>query len=141
LQNANIICPDDKLRTGISEALKSNECLDLNPLGVVGVTTAYNDGEQWLDALRVYLDENCELLRSYINENISGWKVCDSESTYLAWIDVSGTGMTGDKVASYLLDECKVRVSPGSIYDAPDYIRINYACPRARLMEALKRIK
>ncbi|MDE6294653.1 MAG: aminotransferase class I/II-fold pyridoxal phosphate-dependent enzyme, partial [Muribaculaceae bacterium] len=140
LQNANIICPDRRLRTDISFALKSNEVLDLNPLGVCGVTAAYDKGEDWLDALNMYLDENFEVLTDFIMKNLPAWKVCDSESTYLAWIDVSASGMNGDAMALHLLDKCKVRVSPGGIYGDSDYIRLNYACPRERLLEALHRI-
>lgn len=141
LQNANIICPDDRLRTDISFALKSNEVLDLNPLGVSGVTAAYDKGEDWLDALNDYLDDNYDVLTDFIMKNLPAWKICDSEATYLAWIDVSGSGMDGDTLARYMLDECKVRVSPGGIYGDSNYIRINYACPRARLLEALGRIR
>ncbi len=140
LQNANIICPVKSVRDGIAKALKSNEVLDLNPLGVIGVTTAYNEGEEWLDALREYLDQNFDFLREFAHKHLPDWKFCDSESTYRAWIDVTATGMNGDELAQYMLEKCKVRVSPGGIYGDPNYIRLNYACPRQRLQEALQRL-
>jgi cystathionine beta-lyase len=42
------------------------------------------------------------------------------------------------------MSEAKVWVNPGTMYGAQSgegYIRINIACPRSLLLEALKRIK
>lgn len=140
LQIANIVCPDSKTQTRVDRAINDNEVCDVNPFGVDGLIAAYNHGGEWLDALKVYLDNNYKRFRQVVAEKITGWKVCNSESTYLAWIDVSATGMTGDEMEEYLLEKFKVRVSSGSIYGSPEYIRINYACPRQRLDEALHRI-
>lgn len=140
LQIANIVCPDSTLRTKIDRAVNDNEVCDVNPFGVDGLIAAYNYGAEWLDALRGYLDENFNLLRQTLTSEIAGWTMCDSEATYLAWVDVSATGLTGDETERLLLEEAKVKVSSGSIYGASDYIRINYACPRSRLEEALRRI-
>ena len=140
LQIAAIVCPDECVRARVDRAINDNEVCDVNPFGVEGLIAAYTRGEEWLDALREYLDSNYSHLREVIGRHLPAWKMCDSESTYLAWIDVSATGLDGDAVAAMLLSEAKVRVSPGSDYGATDYIRINYACPRARLDEALDRI-
>lgn len=140
LQIANIVCPDVRTQARIDRAINDNEVCDVNPFGVEGLMAAYNEGGEWLDALKVYLDGNYEFLRQTVASKLPGWKVCNSEATYLAWIDVSATGMTGDEMEEYLLEKSKVRVSSGYIYGAPEYIRINYACPRRRLDEALRRI-
>lgn len=141
LQIANIVCPDEKVQYRIDRAINDNEVCDVNPFGVEGLIAAYNEGEEWLDALRHYLDDNYQRLRTVIAESLPDWNVCNSESTYLAWIDVSATGMSGDEMERYLLEKAGVRVSSGSIYGSPEYIRVNYACPRPRLDEALARIK
>ncbi|MDE6378667.1 MAG: aminotransferase class I/II-fold pyridoxal phosphate-dependent enzyme, partial [Duncaniella sp.] len=140
LQIAAIVCPDERVRARVDRAINDNEVCDVNPFGVEGLIAAYTRGEEWLDALRAYLDANYARLREVVTERLPRWRVCDSESTYLAWIDVSGSGLDGDEVAKALLAQAKVRVSPGSDYGAPEYIRINYACPRRRLDEALERI-
>lgn len=140
LQIANIICPDSKIKARIDRAINDNEVCDVNPFGVEGLIAAYDKGDEWLEALKVYLDNNYELLREMLSAGLPAWRICNSESTYLAWIDVSATGMTGDDMEEYLLEKAKVRVSSGSIYGSPEFIRINYACPRRRLEEALSRI-
>ena len=65
------------------------------------------------------------------------------EGTYLAWVDVS---LCCDDVASYcddILEKAKVWVNPGTMYgpqSGKGYLRINIACPRNRLLEALSHI-
>ena len=67
-------------------------------------------------------------------------KVCDSEATYLAWIDVAGLGLTGDEAEGLFLSKSKVRISSGSTYGDGRYIRLNYACQHSRLEDALRRM-
>ena len=136
LQIANIVCPDEEVRARVDRAINDNEVCDVNPFGVVGLEAAYNEGEEWLRSLNEYLDGNYRLLLEILGEIAPRVTVCNSESTYLAWVDVSGTGMTGDEAAHRLLEKARVRVSSGSGYGDNRFIRINYACPRARLEKA-----
>lgn len=140
LQIANIVCPDEATRSRIDRAINDNEVCDVNPFGVIALQAAYNHGGDWLEALNRYLDGNFRLLRDTIASRLPMLKVCDSESTYLAWVDITATGMNGDEMERRLLERARVRVSSGATYGDSNYIRINYACPRARLEKALDRI-
>lgn len=145
LQIANIICPDNNTLRMIDRAINDNEVCDVNPFGVIALQVAYNQCEPWLISLIDYLQENYLLLRRMLSD-IHGISICDSESTYLAWIDISGLRIdglpaSGNSVEDYLLRTAKVRVAGGSAYRDNGYIRINYACPRNRLKEALHRIR
>lgn len=140
LQIANIVCPDRKTQARINRAINDNEVCDVNPFGVEGLIAAYNEGGDWLGALRGYLDANRHLLSEFIAREIHRWSLCDSESTYLAWIDVTASGIDGDSTEHLLLEKARVRISSGSDYGDSRYIRLNYACPRQRLEEALRRI-
>lgn len=140
LQIANIITPDPETQARIDRAINDNEVCDVNPFGVDGLIAAYDKGEEWLDALLSYLDGNREFLIEFLTEEIPEWSVCASESTYLAWIDVTAIGLDGDATERLLLDKAHVRISSGSGYGDSHYIRLNYACPRPRLEEALHRI-
>ena len=141
LQIANIVCPDEETRGKVDRAINDNEVCDVNPFGVLALRAAYTEeGADWLEALNAYLYENFLILKGRIGDFLPRLSVCDSESTYLAWVDVRGTGMTGDEVAEKLLREAKVRVSSGSTYGDNGYIRINYATQQSRLNEAMERI-
>lgn len=140
LQIANIVAPDDSTRDKINRAINDNEVCDVNPFGVVGLIAAYNEGGEWLDDLNDYLDENYLYLREFFLRELPHLPICDSESTYLAWIDIRPLGMTSKEVALMLREKAKVRINDGSMYHGDGYIRINYACPRTRLKEGLSRI-
>ena len=144
LQIANIICKDPETRQRINRAININEVCDVNAFGVTALQAAYNEGEDWLNELITYLHDNYCALRDFFATHMSEWKVLRLEGTYLPWVDISSTGLTADEFTEQLLNACKVRVNSGMMYGqatGKDYIRINIACPRARLMEILKRME
>lgn len=143
LQAANIICAQPEWRRRLDRAININEVCDLNPFGPVALVAAYNESEDWIDALCQYLWGNYETLCTFAAEHLPQWKVCRLEGTYLPWVDITATGTSSQAYADRLLNEAKVWVNPGTMYGAQSgegYIRLNIACPRSRLLEALKRI-
>ena len=139
LQIANIVAPLDDVRSRIDKAINVNEVCDVNPFGVIALQEAYNHGADWLEALNGYLDGNFRVLREILGSRMPILKVCDSESTYLAWVDVRGLGIPADEVERIAKEKGKVWVNAGSMYGGEGYVRINYACPRERLVEGLTR--
>lgn len=140
LQAANIVCQDNPTLSLIDRAVNDNEVCDVNPFGVEGLIAAYTKGEEWLDSLNGYLDGNYRYLRDFFEANLPDLRVCDSEATYLAWVDIRALGADSDEITLLLKEKGKVRVNSGTMYHGDGYIRINYACPRQRLAEALRRI-
>lgn len=143
LKMANVVCSDRRLRLKIDRAININEVCDLNPFGITALQAAYNAGAEWLDELNVYLFENYKFLKDFFTEKLPCIEVLRLEGTYLVWVNISATGKDSEQVAELLLNEAKVMVCPGSWYGAEtgrDYLRINIACPRALLSEALERI-
>jgi len=143
LQAANIICAQPEWRRRLDRTININEVCDLNPFGPVALVAAYNESEDWIDALCQYLWGNYETLCTFAAEHLPQWKVCRLEGTYLPWVDITATGTSSQAYADRLLNEAKVWVNPGTMYGAQSgegYIRLNIACPRSRLLEALKRI-
>ncbi|MBR5749163.1 MAG: pyridoxal phosphate-dependent aminotransferase [Prevotella sp.] len=144
LQAANIICSRPDWRYLLDRAININEVCDVNPFGPVALIAAYNESEDWLDALNLYLWDNYQTLCDFAAHHLPQWKICKLEGTYLTWIDITATGMTSQAYCDCLFSEAKVWVNPGTMYgpvSGEGYIRLNIACPRARLQEALIRIK
>ena len=144
LQAANIICSQPEWRRRLDRAININEVCDLNPFGPVALKAAYNESEDWIDELNQYLWGNYQALCAFAKEHLPQWSVCTLEGTYLPWIDITATGMTSQEYSDRLLSEAKVWVNPGTMYgpqSGEGYIRMNIACPRSLLMEALQRIK
>ena len=143
LQIANIVCAQPEWRRRIDRAININEVCDVNPFGPVALKAAYNDGEDWLDQLNAYLWDNYVALCDFAAQHLPQWRVRPLEGTYLVWIDITATGLTAQQYADLLMDKARVWVNPGTMYgpqSGEGYIRVNIACPRSRLMEALQRI-
>lgn len=143
LQIANIICTNPEWRRRIDRAININEVCDVNPFGIVALQAAYNDSEDWLDALNLYLWENYKTLCDFFAREMPQLKVTRLEGTYLVWVDHRALGISTDKFFNRLLDEGRVWVSAGTMYGpqtGEGFIRINIACPRSQLNEALRRI-
>lgn len=144
LQIANIITKNPSWRRRIDRAININEVCDVNPFGIVALEAAYNESAEWLDELNQYLWGNYTYLCDFIGKNLPLLKVTRLEGTYLVWVDHSALGITTDELFNRLLNEAHVWVSPGTMYGSQTgegFIRINIACPRSQLDEALQRIK
>lgn len=143
LQIANVICSNAELRRRIDRAININEVCDVNPFGVVALEAAYRHGGDWLDELRAYLWDNYKALCQFFSRRFPQLTVIRLEGTYLAWIDVKALGMNSQNVEQMLIEKACVRIAAGNIYgqrDGEGFIRINMACPRDMLLEALNRI-
>ena len=144
LQIANIICVRADWRRRLDRAININEVCDVNPFGPVALMAAYNESEDWIDELNLYLWDNYKTLCDFAAKHLPQWKIMPLEGTYLPWVDITATGMTSQQYANQVMQDAKVWVNPGTMYgkqSGEGYIRLNIACPRSVLMEALERIK
>lgn len=143
LQIANIICADPAMRRRIDRAVNINEVCDVNPFGVAALQAAYNESEEWLDSLNHYIWGNYLALKEFIAKELPRLEVTRLEGTYLAWVDIKATGLTSDEAYGKLMKEGRVYVNSGTMYGrraGEGYLRINLACPRATLLEGMKRM-
>lgn len=143
LQIANITVADARTRAQIDRGININETCDVNPFGVEALQAAYSpEGEEWLNQLLDYLHGNYEFLCRFMAEHLPQLKVTRLEGTYLAWIDCTALGIPSDKLEALLREKAHVRFSGGHAYDPKGnaFLRINLACPRSILNEALQRV-
>ena len=143
LQIANIVAADDSVRSRIDRAINIFEVCDVNALGFEALIAAYNDGEEWFDALREYIRQNYIYLKEFIAERLPEYSVLPLEGTYLAWIDCRAAGISSAALSERLESEFSLRLSSGTIYGTAGegFMRLNMACPRALLAEGLRRLE
>lgn len=143
LQASNLIIANKELRDKFKLVMEKNGIRRLNLFGIVACEAAYTHGEQWLDELIDYLDKNKKFLKEFIKERIPQLKVYDSEGTYLAWIDCKALNMNGEELKQFMLSKAGVAFDEGFIFgeSGEGFERMNIACPRAILKEALERME
>lgn len=142
IQVANIICDNEERQKKIDRAINDFETCDLNVFAVEAQIAAYTKGRPWIEQLNAYLWENYQMLLDFFRKHLPALPVCRLEGTYLPWVNISATGKTSDELSRELIEEAKVWLNPGTMYgpEGRDFVRINIACPRKRLTEALERI-
>lgn len=141
LQISYIIARDARLRQAVDKAINVNEVCDVNPFGVIALQVAFNECEDWLTEMCAYVKGNYDYLLDFMARRLPMVKVARLEATYLAWADCRALGLSSERLGAKLLNEARVRVSPGNIYGAPEgFLRINLACPRGQFAEGMERM-
>lgn len=143
LQTSHLIVPNAQLRETLKREFQ-NLALDLsNSFAVPAVEAAYRYGEEWLDQLLDYLEGNLQYLSHYFAESIPQVKVIEPEGTYLVWLDFRSLGLSTKQLKTLMQKKAKVALDEGYIFgtEGAGFERINIACPRRTLGEALRRIE
>ncbi|WP_034450835.1 MalY/PatB family protein [Butyrivibrio sp. AE2032] len=137
IQAANIISTNRDVLRSIDREAVTTGAFGLNKMGIAATKAAYTYGEPWLTELTAYIEGNIDILRKELED--TKLVMMEPEGTYLVWIDCSAYG----DISKKLLREAHVRVSEGSFFGmgGENFIRLNVACPRSVLKEALRRIK
>lgn len=142
LQMANITVADPRVRALIDRGININETCDVNPFVIEAVQAAYSEeGEEWLEQLLQYIHGNYQYLCQYLGEHMPQLVVTRLEGTYLAWVDCAALGMSSEDLEQELQTKAHVWFTRGQAYDpeGSTFMRINLACPRSILAEALSR--
>jgi cystathionine beta-lyase len=143
LKTSNIIIANNELRHNFAGALERNGLTGANAFGLTAVEAAYNHGEAWLEAAMAYVEANYRFMVDYMSQNLPQLKIIPPEGTYLVWVDFSELGLDPATRKSLLMDQVRVYLDEGKLFgpEGAAFERINIACSRAILTEALQRIK
>ncbi|MCL6460206.1 MAG: pyridoxal phosphate-dependent aminotransferase, partial [Gorillibacterium sp.] len=141
LQAAAIIIPNRSHRLLYNNLLKTLSIHMESYFGLTAVESSYTHGDAWLDQLLVYLEGNLNLLLDYVNKNIPQVKVMKPEGTYLVWMDCRAISEDPLVLKKLMFEEAGVAFSEGSVFGkkGAGWLRVNIACPRMLLQEALGR--
>lgn len=143
LSLSNIFIPNRELKRQFKAELKAAGTGLMGVMGLVACQTAYEKGEEWYYAMKSYVQANIEFTKQYVEENLPGVKMIDHEGTYLVWLDFRETGLGVDELEDLIIHKAKLWLDSGKIFgkNGEGFQRINVACPRSTVKEALDRMK
>jgi cystathionine beta-lyase len=143
LHHSNIIIPNPELRERFAITLRNISLFGSSIFGLVALETAYNEGEEWLEQLLDYLDDNRQYLEDYVAKHIPQIKVVQPEGTYLIWLDCRALELDKDELQQLTREKARLYLDEGYIFgpEGEGFERINIACPRSILEDALERMK
>lgn len=114
-----------------------------NPFGIAATIAAYNEGEEWLDQLRDYLDENIRFVKEFVKEQLPKASVTAVEGTYLIWLDLNGYESDPKKLEKLMQETARIAFDEGYIFgeEGNGFERINAAMPKRCVEDCMNRIK
>ena len=137
--HAHLFIPDEALRRDWTKNYYNGHPSAFSNQATIA---AYDRSEDWLEELRAYLDGNFAMMKQLLDERLSKSVFSIPQGTYLAWVDLSGYGLSEQ--------ELKRRISQAGVFvqfgedfvdNADCFMRVNLASPRAVLREGLERIR
>lgn len=141
LKAAQVIAGSDETMRLLTERIPIEVTYSAGHLGVIASIAAYREGDAWLDATRVSIADNADLLGSLLAEQLPAIDYAPGPSTYLAWLDCRALGL-GDDPAGVFLERGRVALNPGADFGTPGvgFTRLNLATSPAILTEAVRRM-
>jgi cysteine-S-conjugate beta-lyase len=142
LEASSIIIPNKKLRDDFNDA-RAGMVPGLNIFGLTAMEAAYRHGDEWLKQLLDYLQGNLEITMNWFKERIPRIKVIEPQGTYLLWLDCRGLGLDDKELQKFMREQARVGFDDGYMFGegGSGFQRMNIACPRSILREALERIE
>lgn len=140
---SDIIIPNDQIRADFREKL-APYYLWPGSFGAAAQIAAYEQGEDWLEQLLVYLRGNAQYIGEFIAQRMPRVKYRPPEATYLAWLDFRDYGMDQAQLWDFMCHKARVATDDGAKFgpngEGDGFQRLNFACPRQQLTQALERI-
>ena len=133
------VIADSKLKDRLSKKLSAMGLNATNTMSTVATQAAYQNGEKWLDSVLGYIWKNYVFFKKTLSSELPWAKVIPLEGTFLAWIDLRGSGLNHNQLSQVIRSKAKLILFDGHQFgDAGQgFMRINLACPRKTLQEAV----
>ena len=143
LQASAVIIQSQALREQFSKTQRRHGFFSLNTFGILAMEAAYQHGETWLEELIDYLEENKLFALRYLRKNLPQLECMEPDGSYLLWIDCRNLQLSDKEIRKRLIEKGKVALEPGPKYGVggEGFIRLNFACAKEMLADALERLK
>ncbi|WP_315030264.1 aminotransferase class I/II-fold pyridoxal phosphate-dependent enzyme, partial [Capnocytophaga leadbetteri] len=143
LATSYAVIANPTLRRCFESYVEGNELASGNVFAFNTVIAAYTKGEEWLQQMLSYVQGNIDYLVDYLQEHLPQLKVIVPQASYLVFIDFSALGLSQKELISLCTNGAHLALNDGAIYgkEGTGYMRINLACPRSIVEQALAQLK
>ncbi|MCL2524996.1 MAG: pyridoxal phosphate-dependent aminotransferase [Betaproteobacteria bacterium] len=143
LQASNLFVKNAQIRDKLKAEINRSGYSQLTTLGLTACQSAYSKGGPWLEEAKSHLLENIRFAREFLAARLPKIRLVEPQGTYLLWLDFSAYGLDQNELDRRITENAKLWLSSGTTFgpDGEGFQRINIACPRATLAEALNRLE
>ena len=139
LHCTNAVITDEDLRVKFSTEMGFQLS---SPFAIAALISVYNDGDEWLEQLKAYIDGTMQFTQAFLAEHMPKVKTYIPEGTYIMWLDFSGYGISAEEIHDRIYNKANVILEDGTMFgeEGELYQRICTPSPRPLIKEALERI-
>ena len=140
LHCTNLVIKNPELREKMKKSLGH---VGQTPFGIAATMAAYNDGEEWLEELKEYLDGNIDWIMNFLKERMPKVKCRRPEGTYILRMDFRGYGLSAEEIHDRIYNKANVLLEGGTMFDPVEgagFERVCVPSPRSVIQEAFERI-
>jgi cystathionine beta-lyase len=143
LSTAFVVCRQKDLLKKYNETMDAMHLFTGNVMGTVATKAAFDKGNEWRLQMLDYIQGNIDLVEGFLKQNIPLIHFHRPEATYLLWLDFRKLNLTQEQLVDMLIKKAKVGLNDGTVFSpgGEGFMRLNVACPRSILENALNQIK
>ena len=143
LATSTAIIPNKALRDIYVHYVEALEAHLGNIFGKVATQASMEQGDEWLGQLLEYVQGNVDYVSDFLSANLPRVKFFRPQATYMMWLDFNGYGLSEEELWRKMTQEAQLGFNRGSDFgqDGKGFFRINLACPRSTVEEAMQRLK
>jgi cysteine-S-conjugate beta-lyase len=142
LEASSIIIPNKKIRE-LFTSTRMGILPGPNVFGFAAMEAAYRYGDEWLTQVLDYLQDNLDFMLEYCEKRIPRIEVIRPQGTYLIWLDCRKLGLDDQALKCFMIEKARLGLDDGFVFGegGSGFERMNIACPRPLLEEALHRLE
>ncbi len=139
LHITNLIIKNEGLRSKLDAYVGGAH---ISPFAEAATIAAYRECGEWVDQMNGVLDDNLSYMKQFIGERMPKVRFNLPEATYLTWLDLRAYGVAEQDLLRICADRGHLILEAGSLFGAAGegFVRVNIACPKSLLIEALERL-
>ena len=144
LRNSSVVVKNAELREKIRNEFNLVDASSPNLFGPLAQKTAFENGDEWMDAVCEYIGENRDFAERYFAEKIPEIKVHHLEGTYLMWLDCRSLGLEQEALQKFFVEEAGVGLGSGTGFGEEagrGFMRLNLATQRRNVERGLESIR
>ncbi|MCF6310807.1 MAG: PatB family C-S lyase [Sulfurimonas sp.] len=140
---STVAIPNKNLRDKFFKSYKRIHFAQGSVLSHVAFESAYINGKEWVEELKIHLLKNFNMLRKLCEKYPHLIKVTSIEATYLAWLDCREMGLSDKKLRKFFIDEAKLGLNAGLSFgrEGSGFMRLNFALSSAKMLQVIKSLK
>ena len=143
LQASTVVFPNAYMKKKFDQFWFNMDIHRNNAFSLIAMEAAFTEGEEWLDQLLPYISANFDYVVEYLEKNIPQIKTYAPDATYLMWLDCRALGLDDESLSRFFIDQAKLGLNAGNSFgrQLSGYMRLNVACPRSVLEQAMAQLK